>query len=181
MWDDRYGDWDGHSALVIKGYHIPVVYWREVYGRLKSETSGKTWRVGDWRRIKGSWCEWKVGFYFLLSLKIVSNTYSLQMIVSRWHQSGEINFWKDFSDGRGHHLNYKAIVKRLTQIRITEDQRLADEARNHYGANFSKVFWYKKGGAFHVKTKNSDIAKQYRQLAKINQTDDCDKMDVESD
>lgn len=78
MWDDRSGNWDGQSALVIKGIPIPIVYWRAVYGRLKSEKSGKAWKVGDWKKLKRSWSEWKVSFLFFFHLISASNIiYSL--------------------------------------------------------------------------------------------------------
>ena len=57
MWDDTPGHWGGHSALNIKGVPIPIVYWKEVYARSKSGG----WKPNQWKQVKGSWFEWKVG------------------------------------------------------------------------------------------------------------------------
>ena len=40
---------------------------------------------------------------------------------------------------------------------------MADQARAHYGEEFKNIFFYKKSGALHVKTKDRDIAKQFQQ------------------
>lgn len=61
MWDDTSANWDGHSVLVIKGIPIPIIYWKEVYARTKS---GGSWKSGHWKRVKGSWCEWKVSVVY---------------------------------------------------------------------------------------------------------------------
>lgn len=66
---------------------------------------------------------------------------------------------------------------------MIEDKKLADDARKAYGSNFSVTFSYKKGGVVYVKTKDRDIAKQYREeLTKLNKTSyESDSMDLESD
>jgi hypothetical protein len=45
-------------------------------------------------------------------------------------------------------------------------------AKQEYGDEFPKVFYYKKNGAYFVKVKACDIAKQYQWLKNI--TDDMD-------
>lgn len=72
-------------------------------------------------------------------------------------------------------MNITAIQARLTQIRKDEDAALAARAREEYGAEFDKMFTYKKSGIIHVKTKACDVAKQYRILKgieNINEDDD---------
>lgn len=59
MWDDTSKYWDGHSVLRIKGIPIPIVYWRQVYGRTKA---GAPLKPGQWQHTKGSWREWKVRY-----------------------------------------------------------------------------------------------------------------------
>ncbi|KAF8802225.1 hypothetical protein BYT27DRAFT_7261332 [Phlegmacium glaucopus] len=104
-----------------------------------------------WKRAKGSWCEWK-------------------SIVKQWRQSSEEEFWKEFSDASGHKFSYTSIVDRLSQLQKEEDRKWADCARAHYGEEFKNVFFYKKSGVLFVKTKDCEIAKQFRQeLAKQKQ------------
>jgi hypothetical protein len=56
MWDDTSTFWDHHSSLVIKGYPIALVYWKEVY----TSKIGKSWKPHQWKGTKGKWFEWKV-------------------------------------------------------------------------------------------------------------------------
>ena len=87
--------------------------------------------------------------------------------MKRWRQSSEQDFWREFSDASGQKLSYTTIVDRLTQIRKEQDKKMADRARVYYGEKFKNIFVYKKSGALFVKTKDHDIAKQFRQeLAK---------------
>jgi hypothetical protein len=156
MWDDTPGQWGGHSALNIKGVPVPIVYWKDVYARSKSGG----WKPSQWKQVKGSWFEWKV-------------------IVKRWRQGSEDDFWREFSTASGKRLTYTAIVDRLAQARKENDSEIASRAKQEYGDEFSKVFCYKKNGACFVKVKASDIAKQYRMLKNITD-DSADDMDTEN-
>ena len=99
----------------------------------------------------------------------------IKVIVKRWRQSSEDDFWREFSTASGKRLMYTAIVDRLAQARKENDSEMASRARQEYGDEFSKVFCYKKNGAFFVKVKACEIAKQYRRLK--NMTDDLDTED----
>jgi hypothetical protein len=96
----------------------------------------------------------------------------IKVIVQRWRQGSEDDFWREFSTASGKRLMYTAIVDRLAQARKENDSEMASRAKQEYGDDFSKVFCYKKNGACFVKVKACDIAKQYRKLKNI--TDDMD-------
>jgi len=96
----------------------------------------------------------------------------IKVIVQRWRQGSEDDFWREFSTASGKRLMYTAIVDRLAQERKENDSEMASRAKQEYGDEFSKVFCYKKNGACFVKVKACDIAKQYRKLKNI--TDDMD-------
>jgi hypothetical protein len=98
----------------------------------------------------------------------------VKVIVKRWRQGSEDDFWREFSTSSGQRLMYTVIVDRLAQARKENDSELAGRAKREYGVEFSKVFCYKKNGAFFVKVKACDIAKQYRRLKNITGTDDMD-------
>lgn len=61
-------------------------------------------------------------------------------------------------------MKYTAINRCLQELRAQEDSLLAARARSEYHDNFADHFSYKKGGVTYVKTKDKDIAKQYRHL-----------------
>jgi hypothetical protein len=58
-------------------------------------------------------------------------------------------------------LGYKAILRRLAAERQETNERLLRQARNEFGTAFDTKFSYVKDGQRHVKTKASDVAKQY--------------------
>jgi hypothetical protein len=101
------------------------------------------------------------------------------VIIQRWRQGSEADFWRDFSDTSGQRLTYTAIIDRLAQERKESDNEMANRAKQEYGDRFSEVFWYKKNGVRCVKVKACDIAKQYRGMKSI--TDDIDIMDTTDD
>ena len=102
-------------------------------------------------------------------------TMYIKVIVQRWRQGSEDDFWREFSTASGKRLMYTAIVDRLAQARKENDIEMASRAKREYGDEFSKVFCYKKNGACFVKVKACDIAKQYRKLK-----NNADDMDTES-
>ena len=84
----------------------------------------------------------------------------------------EEDFWCEFADSDGKRMSYTAITKKLVDLRIIEDEKLAAKAKAEYGCKFADVFSYKKGGKTYTKTKASGIAQQYRRIAGL--TDDED-------
>lgn len=58
MWDDTSTFWKGRSYLVIKGYPIPLAYWKEVYTS-KSKVGG-SWKVDYWKGLKGQFFDFRV-------------------------------------------------------------------------------------------------------------------------
>jgi len=69
-------------------------------------------------------------------------------------------------------LGYKSILRRLAAERKATNERLYHQARNEFGTAFATTFSYMKNGQRHVKTKASDIAKQYVSLKGIQGYDD---------
>jgi hypothetical protein len=53
MWDDASPQWSGTSLLVIRGNHIPVKYWPDVY---------KYRRSPQWTGIKQRWHQHRVSY-----------------------------------------------------------------------------------------------------------------------
>jgi len=51
MWDFDPAHWQGTSCLIVKGHHIPVAYWPELY---------KYGKKDQWKGMKTRWFEWKV-------------------------------------------------------------------------------------------------------------------------
>lgn len=75
-------------------------------------------------------------------------------------------------------MKYTAINQRLREMQAQEDSALATRARSEYHDTFADHFSYKKGGIMYVKTKDKDVAKQYRRLVGIA---DCGDDGDESD
>jgi hypothetical protein len=69
-------------------------------------------------------------------------------------------------------MGYKLILRRLAEERKATNERLHQQAKNEFGAAFDTVFSYMKNGQHHVKTKASDVAKQYVFLKGIKDYDD---------
>ena len=86
-----------------------------------------------------------------------------QILVTRWREGTPEDFWAEFSEG-GKSLGYKVILRRLAAERKATNEGLLQQARSEYGAAFDTKFSYMKDGQRHVKTKASDVAKQYLSL-----------------
>ena len=69
-------------------------------------------------------------------------------------------------------MGYKVILNRLAEERKATNERLRQQARDEFGTAFDTTFMYMKNGQHHVKTKASDVAKQYRLLKGIKGDDD---------
>lgn len=68
-------------------------------------------------------------------------------------------------------MGYKVILRRLAEERKATNERLHQQAKNEFGTNFNTMFSYVKNGQRHVKTKASDVAKQYVLLKGIKDYD----------
>ena len=156
MWDDTPPHWQGNSVLIIRGVPIPIVYWKKIYSRLH----------GEWKGLKSNWSLWKVG-PFLFVISVPDSHCPIQMIVARWRLGSEADFWKEFSDDSGNQMTYTGVVKTLKANRVKLDEEVAAFAKKEYGSQFREIFVYRKNGALHVKTKPSEIAKQYRILQNL--------------
>jgi hypothetical protein len=66
MWDDTSLYWKGHSALIVKNFPIAIMYWKQVY----TSKSGKNWKPGQWKILKGRYFEWRVS----TKTSLLSNT-----------------------------------------------------------------------------------------------------------
>ena len=64
------------------------------------------------------------------------------------------------------------ILRRLAEERKARNEQLHQQAKNEFGTTFDTVFSYMKNGQCHVKTKASDVAKQYVLLKGIKDYDD---------
>src|ERR1700679_560503 len=86
--------------------------------------------------------------------------YLLKVLVERYRRGNPEEFWSTFSTD-GNRWNYKAILKHLADERALQNKLDAEAARREYGSNFNRVFAYNRNGVQCIKTKDSDIAKQY--------------------
>ena len=69
-------------------------------------------------------------------------------------------------------MGYKVILHRLAAERQATNERLLQQARSEFGPAFNTIFSYMKDGQRHVKTKASDVAKQYLSLKGIQGCND---------
>ena len=69
-------------------------------------------------------------------------------------------------------MGYKSILRRLAEERKATNEQLLQQARSEFGAAFDTTFSYVKDGQRHVKTKASDVAKQYLTLKGIQGYDE---------
>ena len=157
MWDDTSSYWQGHSALVVNNFPIAITYWKQVY----TSKNGKNWKPGQWKILKGRYFEWRVSFRtFFLWLEILI---FLKVLVEQYRRGTPADFWSAFSTN-GNQWNYKAILKHLAEERALQNKFDAEAARREYGGDFGHVFTYNRNGVRCIKSKDSDIAKQYRAL-----------------
>jgi hypothetical protein len=85
------------------------------------------------------------------------------VLVERYRRGTPTEFWSTFSTD-GNRWNYKAILKHLAEERALQNKLDAEAARREYGDDFSRIFTYNRNGVQCTKSKDSDIAKQYRAL-----------------
>ena len=85
------------------------------------------------------------------------------MLVERYRCGTPADFWSAFSTNENR-WNYKAILKQLAGERALQNKLDAEAARRGYGGDFGNVFTYNRNGVRCIKSKDSDIVKQYRAL-----------------
>ena len=161
MWDDTSSYWKGHSALVVNNFPIAITYWKQVY----TSRNGKNWKPGQWKILKGRYFEWWVSTMHSLWLNALITFYLSKVLVERYRRGTPAEFWSTFTTA-GNRWNYKAILKHLADERALQNKLDAEAARREYGSDFNRVFAYNRNGVQCVKSKDSDIAKQYQALRK---------------
>jgi len=109
-----------------------------------------------------------------------SQVSSCQILVARWRERTPEGFWAEFSEG-GKPLGYKSILSWLTAERKRNNKLLYQKARDEFGSSFDDTFSYMKNGQCFVKTKASDVAKQYLKLKGINDYDNDEGEDEGDD
>ena len=159
MWDDTSSYWKGHSALVINNFPIAITYWKQVY----TSKNGKNWKPGQWKILKGRFFEWRVSMRTSLGSNVLTLLYLSKVLVERYRRGSPAEFWSTFT-ANGNRWNYKAILKHLADERASQNKLDAEAARREYGSDFNLVFAYNRNGVQCIKSKDSDIAKQYRAL-----------------
>ena len=171
MWDDTSAYWKGHFALVVNNFPITITYWKQVY----TSKSGKNWKPGQWKILKGRYFEWWVSIgRASLWLDTLNSLYLSKVLVERYCRGTPEEFWSTFTTD-GNRWNYKAILKHLADERALQNKLDAEAARREYGSDFNCVFTYHRNGVQCIKSKDSDIAKQYwalRQGETIIEDDD---------
>ncbi|PPQ82792.1 hypothetical protein CVT24_009895 [Panaeolus cyanescens] len=159
MWDYTSPHWQDTSPLIVKNMRIPIKYWRDLYNSRTKLPSGKQWKEGQWKGVKSCYGKWRI-------------------IVARWRRLSQEEFWQDFTLPDGSRMVMSTMTAQLATIRAREDAKHAEEARHEYGNDFSATFGYFKHGKYFIKTRNSDIAKQYRKIKNIKTDWDSDDDDV---
>ena len=95
-------------------------------------------------------------FFHLLTL--------LQAVIECYREGTKEEFWEEFRDSKGRYLSFTAIVSRLKEERVEENERVAKRARLEYGDAFASLFSYRKGARHITMTDPSRIANKYRLL-----------------
>ena len=165
MWDDTSSAWDGVSVTTIHGHPIPLKFWPTLY---------RYWKPAVWKAKKGEWFKWKVSrdsHVWISYLKLMQHPF--QTVATRYLQGTPAEFNAAFTVN-GKLQSYTAIEKAITQARIANDQVLSAKAREEYGADFDRVFLYRRtrDGARIVMSKDSSIARHYRRLRGEAQEDE---------
>jgi hypothetical protein len=99
-----------------------------------------------------------------------------KVLIERYRRGTPEEFWRTFSTN-GNRWNYKAVLKHLADERALHNNFDAAAARREYGSDFNRVFAYNRNGVQCIKTKDSDISKQYRALRKGGTTSNIEEED----
>lgn len=100
-------------------------------------------------------------YYYFIHLTLI---HILQAVVERYREGTKEEFWAEFQDAKGRYLSFTAIVSRLKEERVEENERVAKRARLEYGDAFASVFSYRKGSCHITMTDTTRIANKYRVL-----------------
>ncbi|KAF8171265.1 hypothetical protein BJ912DRAFT_911648 [Pholiota molesta] len=152
MWDEDSRYWRNYSHLVIKGYHIPIVYWKKVYSPRAGGVAKK-----QWERLKGKHFQCRILVQALRSCASLNEFYSKNV------------------DEDGEPLTYTKTLAHLAKLRVQRINDLAQAAKAEYGSNFDKEFSYRRGKKYVTKTRPSDIAKHYCRLKNFEYIDGDDE------
>jgi hypothetical protein len=87
-----------------------------------------------------------------------------QAVIEHYREGTKEEFWAQFQDAKGRYLSFTAIVSRLKEERVEENERIAKRARLEYGDAFASVFSYRKGSSHITMTDPTRIANKYRVL-----------------
>ncbi|KAF9046754.1 hypothetical protein BJ165DRAFT_1474000 [Panaeolus papilionaceus] len=154
MWDFTPPHYRDTSPLIVKNIRIPIKHWRDLYKSRIKLPLGRYWKENQWNGIKRYYGKWRI-------------------IVARWRWLSHEEFWQDFTHD-GTHMAFSSMTTHLSAIRAREDKQLAERARLEYGDQFAAVFCYSKEGHQIVKTRNLDIAKQFRKIKGLESDWDLD-------
>ncbi|KAI9456701.1 hypothetical protein BJY52DRAFT_1120951 [Lactarius psammicola] len=136
-WDDSSPEWSPSEAVLrIQGEPIALKHWPTVY---------RYGKPGQWSGTKKNWAHWR-------------------NIATSWQELTETGFWQKFTASNGQPMSYTAICEALKEERMAADERLAKQAKDKYGDNFSATFEYRRGSEHIVRNKSSAIARHYRSL-----------------
>ncbi|KAF9488748.1 hypothetical protein BDN71DRAFT_1533769 [Pleurotus eryngii] len=84
-----------------------------------------------------------------------------KMIAEHWLGTTPTLFWTEFTNPKGEHLSYTAILGELQRRNKEQNTQAAKAAHAWYGSNFSDQFTYEKHGKTYVLSQPSSIAKQF--------------------
>jgi hypothetical protein len=107
---------------------------------------------------------WALEGLLIYSLLLFSHhPYSyLQAVIERYREGTKEEFWAEFRDVKGRYLSFTAIVSRLKEEHVEENEHVAKRARLEYGDAFASVFSYRKGSCHITMTDPARIANKYR-------------------
>jgi len=156
MWDDTPGLWTGTSPLVIRGTHIPLKYWPEIY---------KYRRPQQWTGMKQRWHQYHVS---LLHFGYIVNFYVFhQRIILEYRHLSEEGFWQKYSKD-GERLPFSDIVSMISTSRCKDNVDLVAGVKGLYGDSFERLFRYKcpRRKRWVVMTDANSIARRFFTLIK---------------
>ncbi|KAF8955514.1 hypothetical protein BDZ97DRAFT_1673772 [Flammula alnicola] len=141
MWDDASPRWKNTSLVVVQGKPVAYRYLHEYYSNFKSGRK-------IWDGLKHNWHKWKA-------------------LAEEYGSLTDGQFWTKWSQN-GRRLPVTAIIDALRRAKSEDEAKCAQAARAEYeGKRFEQHFSYLKCGIPMVMTKNSAIAKRYKQLVQL--------------
>ncbi|KAL1750485.1 hypothetical protein FB107DRAFT_279580, partial [Schizophyllum commune] len=130
--------WRGESALQLHGHPVPMQYWPSIF---------KYWRRGNRDTIKSDFVKWRD-------------------VALAWRKHGSAEaFCEQYTTtdkrGKEKHMPYTKIVKSLREERSSKAAELEGAARARFGADFDRLFGYRKGDKYHAYSDPIYIARRY--------------------